>query len=124
MFPGLDFGKNERFIAKPLFNIYKTLCNGSNSSSDVGYTGLRNLNPNPATTTLVGKPWRVRRNVWIPIIAGVVITDSVASKQLWINFVAIINPDIVEELNTSGINPLPTDVEAKIAGTPNTGECF
>ena len=88
------------------------------------FRSLKGLNPNPQTTSLVGNPWRVRKNIWIPIISGVEIIDTVTTKQLSIEFIAIVNPELVEYINVSPSNPLPIDVEAKIAGTPNTGECF
>jgi hypothetical protein len=65
----------------------------------------------------------VRKNVWIPIISGVYLTDNPSFKELWIQYVAVVNPDQIEEINTS-VTPLPADVEAKIAGTSVTGECF
>jgi hypothetical protein len=65
-------------VAIPLFFVRKTVCAGTNSTpNDSIYRGLKALNPNPLTTELVGKPWRVRKSVWIPIISGVRIVDTV-----------------------------------------------
>jgi hypothetical protein len=108
-----------------LFHLNRNACDGTNSPpNSFNYLGLRGLNPNPQTTSLVGNPWRVRKNIWIPIISGVEIIDTVTTKHMSIEFIAIVNSELVKYINVSQSNPLPIDVEAKIAGTPNTGECF
>ena len=123
MFPSIDQGRLHHHIAKPLFSVKRTVCSGTNSTpNNVNYKGLRALNPNPSTTTDVGNPWRVRKNVWIPIISGVKIKDTVLTKELWVEFVAIVHPHLVEEINSPA--NLPVDIVDKIAGTPGTGECF
>jgi hypothetical protein len=124
MFAMMDHNDVEHNVAKPLFAIKKTVCSGTTSVSWPVYHGLRalNPNPNPSSTNWVGNPWRVRKNVWIPIISGVRIIDTDSTKELWVEFVAIVNPDLVEEINSTA--NLPVEIIDKIAGTPGTGECF
>jgi hypothetical protein len=60
-------GKSYRKIAKPLFSIKNAGCNGTNLTNPT-YKGLIALD---ASATDIGKPWRTRKHVWIPILTVV-----------------------------------------------------